>query len=372
MFSDAAAGPGWFKIWDDGYNMDTGKWCVETLIDNGGRLSVNLPTGLPSGYYLARPELLALHNAPQGDPQFYHNCAQIFIENGSEGTLDIPSEYEVSIPGHVQADDPGLNFNLYYGDDVADYKIPGPPVYVPSSSSGTSSTKRAQDDGAIPEDCILKNGNWCAKPIAAYNDVTTCWEGVEDCWDQSKVCWDTMQPSGGWNCEVWADYCTSMGDSCEAGDYNGPPEFSGDEVFKSSSDNIPAPYNVKEGTEVETPEPVEEEEEEEEKPTSSAPAPTTAPTTTPTTAPAPEEDAPEEQPAPPPQNNDEEEEQEEEDNSGNDGGLSISLDGRCGGTTGQTCVGSSFGDCCSKKGKCGRKTRHCTCGCQAEFGKCRE
>lgn len=373
MFSDAAAGPGWFKIWEDGFNADTGKWCVETMIENDGLLSVNIPTGLPSGYYLVRPELLALHAAPDGDPQFYHSCAQIFIENGSAGTLNIPSEYEVSIPGHVSATDPGLNFNLYYGDDTADYVLPGPAPYVPTSSGATSTVKRTQDAGAIPADCILKNGNWCAKPVPTYDDQTSCWGGAENCWDQSATCWDTMPVSGGWNCEVWADYCKAIGESCEAGQYTGPPEFTGEEIFSSTHDSLPEPYNVPEGTEVETPSgPIDEDEEE--ATTTSAPAPSVAPTTL-SSAPAPASTtsattAPSTVPKPAPPTNDEE---EEEGNSGNDEPeLTISLDGRCGGSTGQTCVGSSFGDCCSKKGKCGRKTRHCTCGCQSAFGKCRE
>lgn len=366
MFSDSAAGGGWFKIWEDGYNAETNKWCVDTLVDNGGLLSVNLPAGLPSGYYLARPELLALHNAPSGDPQFYHNCAQIFIESGPEGSLDIPSEYEVSIPGHVKADDPGLNFNLYNNDDAANYIIPGPPVFVPTSSGSSSSdTKRTLEAGAIPDNCILKNGNWCAKPIAAYSDVTTCWDGTENCWDQSKVCWDTMPVSGGWNCEVWADYCTAMGNSCEAGKYNGPPEFTGKEVF-TSSPNIPKPYNLADDTVVENPAVPDEE-----KPTPTKAATTTsAPTTAPSATSAPTEEE-EEQPATPPKVDEEYEDDAGSDDEG-ESELSISLDGRCGGRTGQTCVGSSFGDCCSKKGRCGRKTRHCTCGCQKEFGKCRE
>lgn len=365
MFSDAAAGDGWFKIWDDGYNADTGKWCVDTLIDNGGLLSVELPTGLPSGYYLARPELLALHSAPSGDPQFYHSCAQIFIEQGAEGSLSIPSEYAVSIPGHVKADDPGLTFNLYV-EDAADYVIPGPPVYVPASTA--SGTKRTLGEGAIPSDCLLKNGNWCAKPVPSSSDVTTCWASVENCWDQSKVCWDTMQPSGGWNCEVWADYCTAMGKSCEAGNYDGPPEFAGKEVFKSSPE-IPAPYNVPEGTVVKNPAVPDKEEPAPTEAATTTRAPTSAPTSAPTaTATAvPEEEKPT---TPPPQTDDEE--SEDDSSSNEEPGLSISLDGRCGGTTGQTCVGSSFGDCCSKKGRCGRKTRHCTCGCQKEFGNCRK
>jgi hypothetical protein len=68
---DSAAGDGWFKIWDDGYDEAQKTWCTNKLIDAKGLMTVQLPQGLVGGYYLIRPEILALHNADKGDPQFY-------------------------------------------------------------------------------------------------------------------------------------------------------------------------------------------------------------------------------------------------------------------------------------------------------------
>ena len=48
--------------------------------------------------------------------------------------------------------------------------------------------------------------------------------------------------------------------------------------------------------------------------------------------------------------------------------LMISPDGSCGG--GYTCVGSTFGDCCSRNGYCGTSIDYCGTGCKAEFGAC--
>ncbi|KAK7727058.1 hypothetical protein SLS57_003089 [Botryosphaeria dothidea] len=53
----------------------------------------------------------------------------------------------------------------------------------------------------------------------------------------------------------------------------------------------------------------------------------------------------------------------------------ISTDAQCGGTTGQTCKGSTFGDCCSTAGWCGSTdagstSDYCGTGCNAEFGTC--
>lgn len=67
--NDRAAGDGWFKLFDHGYDSSTDRWCSDEIIDNNGLLSVNLPKGLAGGYYLARPELLALHNANTGTQQ---------------------------------------------------------------------------------------------------------------------------------------------------------------------------------------------------------------------------------------------------------------------------------------------------------------
>ncbi|KZL87460.1 chitin recognition protein [Colletotrichum incanum] len=50
--------------------------------------------------------------------------------------------------------------------------------------------------------------------------------------------------------------------------------------------------------------------------------------------------------------------------------LAISLDAMCGSGTGQTCQGSTFGDCCSQYGYCGKSEFHCGVGCQSGFGSC--
>ncbi|KAF2753284.1 hypothetical protein EJ05DRAFT_209700 [Pseudovirgaria hyperparasitica] len=53
-----------------------------------------------------------------------------------------------------------------------------------------------------------------------------------------------------------------------------------------------------------------------------------------------------------------------------DSNLTVSGDGSCGGSSGQTCEGSTFGDCCSSKGFCGKNESYCTTGCQGDFGQC--
>ncbi|KAI6754647.1 hypothetical protein HG530_012399 [Fusarium avenaceum] len=48
----------------------------------------------------------------------------------------------------------------------------------------------------------------------------------------------------------------------------------------------------------------------------------------------------------------------------------VSTDGRCGAFNGKTCKGSTFGDCCSTGDWCGSKTEHCDAGCKSAFGTC--
>ncbi|KAM5348029.1 hypothetical protein ACJ41O_007853 [Fusarium nematophilum] len=382
MFSNSAAGNGWFKIWEDGYDVDEGTWCVDRLRANNGLLSVDLPTGLPSGYYLVRPEVLALHNAPAGDPQFYQSCAQIFIENGPEGPLEIPEEHEVSIPGYVDMDTPGLTFNIYE-KPLGEYPIPGPDVWIPTSKE--TGTKQTQKDGVIPKDCLAKNANWCGKSIAKYSGHENCWASSKGCWNQAKTCWDSVPPSGSSGCATWNDYCTEMDNACEAGDFEGPPKFTGKEIFAETPGPIPAPYGDFEGTDVTGD--LKNSNSNDKASTSEAAAPS-ATTSTKVTVPKAEETetiektkgasptsqetAVEPEPqaesttayAAKPEQTSSAPTQEE------GSSLKVSKDGRCGGETGQTCEGSSFGDCCSRKGRCGRKSRHCDCGCQNAFGIC--
>ncbi|KAF2272019.1 FAD-binding domain-containing protein [Westerdykella ornata] len=48
----------------------------------------------------------------------------------------------------------------------------------------------------------------------------------------------------------------------------------------------------------------------------------------------------------------------------------VSTDGSCAGTNGYTCLGSTFGNCCSQWGWCGSTVDHCGTGCNSAFGSC--
>ncbi|KAI0126038.1 glycosyl hydrolase family 61-domain-containing protein [Xylariales sp. AK1849] len=249
---DEASGSGWFKIWDEGYDEAADLWCTEKLINDDGYFSIDIPAALPSGNYLFRPEVVAMHNTtPAVEPQFYVGCAQVFIESDITGALDIPEEYAVSIPGYIQAGDAGVTYNIYVDEEYADLKIPypglGPGAWAPSATTGSGDVT-TQTEGAVPEDCLLKNANWCGVEVASYSDLTGCWAAVTDCWAQNDACWDAAPPSGGRNCGVWETKCQDMDDQCTAKNFAGPPTFELVSADWPAPDVVPAAMNAGEAS----------------------------------------------------------------------------------------------------------------------------
>ncbi|PVI04323.1 lytic polysaccharide monooxygenase [Periconia macrospinosa] len=107
----------WFKIYEDG--LSNGQWAVKKLIDNKGLVNFTLPSCVPSGQYLLRAELIALHGASSyPGAQLYMECAQINVSGGGSAN---PST--VSFPGAYKSSD--VTFNLYWPVPTS-YSIPGP------------------------------------------------------------------------------------------------------------------------------------------------------------------------------------------------------------------------------------------------------
>ncbi|AEO67396.1 glycoside hydrolase family 61 protein [Thermothielavioides terrestris NRRL 8126] len=240
--SDSAAGPGWFKIYAEGYDTAAKKWATEKLIDNGGLLSIELPPTLPAGYYLARSEIVTIQNVTNDhvDPQFYVGCAQLFVQ-GPPTTPTVPPDRLVSIPGHVHASDPGLTFNIWRDDpSKTAYTVVGPAPFSPTAAPTPTSTNTngqqqqqqqqaiKQTDGVIPADCQLKNANWCGAEVPAYADEAGCWASSADCFAQLDACYTSAPPTGSRGCRLWEDWCTGIQQGCRAGRWRGPPPFHGE------------------------------------------------------------------------------------------------------------------------------------------------
>ncbi|KAI9761042.1 MAG: 10 kDa heat shock protein [Chaenotheca gracillima] len=239
---DTAAGDGWFKIWDDGYDQNAGKWCTEKLIADSGHLSVNIPGDIAGGYYLIRPELLALHSAANNppDPQFYTGCAQIYLE--SKGSA-IP-ENTVSIPGYVKISDPAMTFNIYEKPMKLPYPMYGPPAYKTSDGKSNFVSKikqQPQTEGFQLKNTVLESGNWDGTELSKYSDETGCWETGKQCWTQNDACWKAAPPTGGKNCKIWQQKCQDINDACKAKNFNGPPDYMKNLTPKPSFVALPAP-----------------------------------------------------------------------------------------------------------------------------------
>lgn len=394
---DSGSGDGWFKIWDEGYDEAADKWCTEKLIDNEGFLTVNLPEGLPEGEYLVRPELLALHASVDAkDPQFYVGCAQLFISGSSIGTLEIPSEYKVTIPGYVEPGSEGLEWNVWTMRGQG-YNTPGPASYAPSSVSSifsasaflaSSLTSYETYDGGVPDTCIVTNGNWCGTEVPTFSDETGCWSSTEGCWTQAESCYEQALPMGHRGCDVMHEYCKKLQAQCNSEQFEGPTNAGA----KLETENVEVPagvslvawdtneeVNTEQGTTTGGADIGDDEEESNEVPD---PAPTEIEPEE-TEATAPEETEPSPGPSAPEEEtedggyyggeeNEQEQEQEQDGKSPENSSpnLVISKDGRCGGTTGQTCEGSEFGSCCSQHGYCGKTRLYCGCRCNSLFGVC--
>ncbi|KAH7106250.1 glycosyl hydrolase family 61-domain-containing protein [Auriculariales sp. MPI-PUGE-AT-0066] len=131
----AHTGLQWFKIYEDGYNPSSGKWAVDTMIANQGKVTFTIPSCIKPGDYLLRAELIALHGAGSyPGAQFYMECAQIRISGGGSAS---PST--VSLPGAYKGSDPGITLSIYY-PPVTNYVIPGPRPFTCSGSDGGSNS----------------------------------------------------------------------------------------------------------------------------------------------------------------------------------------------------------------------------------------
>ena len=355
--NDPAVGDGWFKIWDDGYDESAGKWCTEKLRDNNGHFSVQLPSGLAAGYYLARPELLALHQADKtpSNPQFYIGCAQIFLNSTGTGK---PSS-TVSIPNYVQPGSPPVHFDIWTTPLALPYPMPGPAVanITDDTASGSTNDKASnvQTEGLQPPSCILSAFNWCGTELVPYTTVEGCYKASSACWAQAKTCYDTAPPTGSFGCRIWEAKCDGIQAQCTSGGstdnalVQGPPDYMKDLTPPASTlSPLPQPSStaLAQGN-------VESADDEAAKLSASANSVWASISGTAYVPPAPTMSLSAAAPS-----------------ASMSGSLKISQDGSCGGSTGQTCQGSKLGDCCSAHGYCGLSVDYCGDGCQLGFGSC--
>ncbi|KAH0613336.1 uncharacterized protein H6S33_009716 [Morchella sextelata] len=208
-FTDQAPanGPGWFKIWHDGFR--DGVFCTERLRASGGKMTVTIPKDLAGGLYLIRAEHLALHQAQNiGGAQWYIGCVQARVY--STGGNARPQG--VSIPGHTDANHPGVHFDYWNNMKPTSYSIPGPAPYVVTNAGGGSRIPQAfqQQNPA----CRVSNADWCSADLPEYKDEGSCWESCGNCWKQVNDCYNTAPPTGHKGCTQFENYCTKAQEQC--------------------------------------------------------------------------------------------------------------------------------------------------------------
>lgn len=128
----------WVKIDEAAIDLDTQTWATADLISNNNSWTVTVPSGLASGSYVFRHEIIAMHGAnSEGGAQNYPFCMNIAITGGGSdspsGTLGTAL---------YTSTDPGILFNPY--TTLTNYTIPGPALY----SGGTDSTDGSSSSGS--------------------------------------------------------------------------------------------------------------------------------------------------------------------------------------------------------------------------------
>ncbi|CAL3968256.1 unnamed protein product [Diplocarpon coronariae] len=130
--SQATGVGSWFKI--DELSSENGTWANVIMGAQDMTYTFKLPTGLQTGEYLLRSEMLALHGSQTvGGGQFYIGCAQLKITGTGSGAFSP----QIELPGAYKADDANILIpNFYNGFDISTYRAPGGPVATAGGSPG--------------------------------------------------------------------------------------------------------------------------------------------------------------------------------------------------------------------------------------------
>lgn len=124
-----------FKIAQGGMTRDipsdqpeTGRWVTDDLRANGNRWDVTIPTGIASGNYVIRMEIIALQEVTRAGAQNYPRCFNLEITGGG-------SDRPAGVRGTAlyKSSDPGLNVDITQ-PQPGGYPIPGPAVYTGGAS----------------------------------------------------------------------------------------------------------------------------------------------------------------------------------------------------------------------------------------------
>lgn len=114
----------WFKVQQTGRTGTSNTWGATPLMKAGGVVTYTVPKCIPSGNYLVRHEIIALHAAyAYPGAQFYPGCHQLKVTGGGSKT---PTGL-VAFPGAYKGSDAGITYDAYKAQT---YTVPGPAVFT--------------------------------------------------------------------------------------------------------------------------------------------------------------------------------------------------------------------------------------------------
>jgi lytic cellulose monooxygenase (C1-hydroxylating) len=136
----------WTKIAESGVvsgQANTqGTWATDVMRSNGGVASATIPSNIAAGNYVLRNEIIALHKAHEGEPEFYPQCAN--IEVTGSGSDDLANSGVLASQLYSTADSQIFGFSVYDNRE-SNWVVPGPPLYsgagsISGAAGGSNST----------------------------------------------------------------------------------------------------------------------------------------------------------------------------------------------------------------------------------------
>ncbi|ETN44819.1 uncharacterized protein HMPREF1541_09694 [Cyphellophora europaea CBS 101466] len=148
----------WTKIAEQGVTGPAntqGTWATDEMRANGGVASATIPSDIAAGNYVIRNEIIALHRAHLGEPEFYPQCANLEIIGS--GSNDLSGSGVPSSQLYSNSDEQIFGFSVY--DNRGDsWVVPGPSLLGSagtttaggSNSTGTGATPATSSSASVP------------------------------------------------------------------------------------------------------------------------------------------------------------------------------------------------------------------------------
>ena len=127
----------WTKIAEEGVTGPAntqGTWATDNMVSNGGVASATIPSDIAAGNYVLRNEIIALHKAHLGEPEFYMQCGNVEVTGA--GTDDLSGAGVAASLLYSTVDTQIYGFSIYDNrGDGSEWIVPGGALYSGAGSS---------------------------------------------------------------------------------------------------------------------------------------------------------------------------------------------------------------------------------------------